>query len=166
MRYRKLGRTGVDVSVVGLGAEYLENVSRDTIVSVVDEAVDNGVNYIDLFMASPNVRDNFGIALKNRRQKVMVAGHLGVALDNGQYCKTRDNAVAEHYFNDLLTRLQTDYIDVLMLHFVDEPDDYENVQQGVIQMVAGDPRHPCRCAGRGHRSVPGCIGAAAARRGT
>ena len=92
MRYRKLGRTGVDVSVVGLGAEYLENVSRDTIVSVVDEAVDNGVNYIDLFMASPNVRDNFGIALKNRRQKVMVAGHLGVALDNGQYCKTRDNA--------------------------------------------------------------------------
>ncbi len=127
MIYRKLGRTGVDVGVVGLGGEYLENVSRDTIAAVVDEAVDNGVNYIDLFMATPGVRDNFGIALKNRRQKVMVAGHLGVALKDGQYYKTRDNTLAEHYFDDLLTRLQTDYIDVLMLHFVDEPDDYETV---------------------------------------
>ena len=127
MRYRKLGRTGVDVGVVGLGTEYLETVPKDTIASVVDEAVDNGVNYIDLFMASPNVRDNFGLALKNRRQKVMVAGHLGVVLEKGQYSKTRDTALAERYFDDLLTRLQTDYIDVLMLHFVDEPDDYETV---------------------------------------
>ena len=115
------------MSVVGLGAEHLEHASKDTIVAVVDEAVDNGVNYIDLFMASPNVRDNFGIALRNRRQKVMVAGHLGVALKNGQYYKTRDRSLAEQYFDDLLTRLQTDYIDALMLHFVDEADDYEVV---------------------------------------
>ena len=137
MRYRKLGRTEVDVSVVGLGAEYLEKVSRDTIVSVVDEAVDNGVNYIDLFMPASTVRDNFGIALKNRRQKIMVAGHLGAVLEKGQYCKTRDNAVAEQFFNDLLTRLRTDYIDVLMLHFVDEPDDYETVfgPDGLLSMA-------------------------------
>lgn len=137
MRYRKLGRTGVDVGIVGLGAEYLENASSNTIASVIDEAVDNGVNYIDLFMASPNVRDNFGIALRNRRQKVMVAGHLGVALKNGQYYKTRDNTLAEQYFDDLLIRLQTNYIDVLMLHFVDEPDDYETVfsSEGLFKLA-------------------------------
>ncbi len=137
MKYRKLGRTGVDVGIIGLGAEYLEHASRDTIASVVDEAVDNGVNYIDLFMASPNVRDNFGITLRNRRQKVMVAGHLGVALRNGQYYKTRDNALAKRYFDDLLTRLQTDYIDALMLHFVDEPDDYERVfgSEGLLELA-------------------------------
>ena len=125
------------MSVVGLGAEHLEHASKDTIVAVVDEAVDNGVNYIDLFMASPNVRDNFGIALRNRRQKVMVAGHLGVALKNGQYYKTRDRSLAEQYFDDLLTRLQTDYIDALMLHFVDEADDYEVVfgSEGLLELA-------------------------------
>ena len=127
MRYRTLGRTAIDVGIVGLGAEYLEFASKDTVISVVHEAIDKGVNYIDLFMASPDVRDNFGIALKDKRQEVMVAGHLGAALENGQYCRTRDRAISEHFFNDLLRRLQTDYIDALMLHYVDEPDDYERV---------------------------------------
>ena len=95
MRYRKLGRTTVDVGVVGLGAEHLEHVSRDTVISVVNEALDQGVNYIDLFMASPGVRDNFGVVLKNKRHSVMIAGHLGAAFKNGQYYRTRDSAVSE-----------------------------------------------------------------------
>ena len=127
MRYRKLGRTGVEVGIIGLGAEYLEFVSRETVISVVNEAVAQGVNYIDLFMASPDVRDNFGIALQNRRHQVMIAGHLGAALKHGQYCRSRDKTVSAEFFTDLLTRLQTDYIDVLMLHYLDEPDDYRVV---------------------------------------
>ena len=157
MRYRKLGRTGVDVGIIGLGAEHLEHVSRDTLASVVDEAVDNGVNYIDLFMASPDVRDNFGITLRNRRQKVMVAGHLGVALRNGQYYKTRDNALAEQYFDDLLTRLQTDYIDVLMLHYIDEPDDYETVfgSEGLLRLAMRLKREgKARFIGMSNHKVP------------
>jgi predicted aldo/keto reductase-like oxidoreductase len=125
MRYRRLGKTGVEVGIVGLGAEYLEHSSKETVVSVVDEAISNGVNYIDLFMASPGVRDNFGIALKNRRYQVMIAGHLGSAFGDGQYYRTRDLDISESFFHDLLNRLQTDYIDVLMLHYVDEPDEYD-----------------------------------------
>ena len=137
MRYRKLGRTAIDVGIVGLGGEYLEYASKDTIVSVVNEAIDHEVNYIDLFMASPDVRDNFGIALKNKRHKAMIAGHLGAVLSNGQYCKSRDMAVCEKYFIDLLIRLQTDYIDVLMLHYVDELYDYEKVfsSEGLLELA-------------------------------
>ena len=127
MQYRKLRTKGVDVSIIGLGAEHLEHSPLDTIISVVDTALDGGMNYIDLFMASADVRDNFGIALKNRRQQVMIAGHLGATLKNDQYNRSRDRALCEHYFNDLLTRLQTDYIDILMLHYIDEPDDYDKV---------------------------------------
>ena len=127
MKYRKLGRTSIDVGIIGLGAEYLEHVSRETITSVVHEAIDNGVNYIDLFMASPGVRDNFGTALQDKRHKVVIAGHLGSILQNGQYCRTRDKVLCETFFNDLLIRLHTDYVDVLMLHYVDEFDDYETV---------------------------------------
>jgi aryl-alcohol dehydrogenase-like predicted oxidoreductase len=119
MRYKRLGRTAVDVGVVGLGAEYLERAPRDTVISVVDVAIDEGINYIDLFMASPDVRDNFGIALRNRRHKVMVAGHIGSGFGNDQYYRTRDTKECRQFFIDLLQRLQTDYIDVLMLHYVD-----------------------------------------------
>ena len=127
MKYRKLGRTAVDVGVVGLGAEHLEHVSREVVASVVNVAIDLGVNYIDLFMASPGVRDNFGVVLKGKRQSVMIAGHLGAAFKDGQYYKTRDLTICENFFNDLLTRLKTDYIDVLMLHYVDEKDDCKKV---------------------------------------
>jgi predicted aldo/keto reductase-like oxidoreductase len=127
MQYRKLGKKGVDVSIIGLGSEYLEHAPLDTIASVINTALDEGVNYIDLFMASPDVRDNFGIALKDRRQRVMVAGHLGSTLKNGQPNRSRDSTICEYYFNDLLTRLQTDYIDILMLFFVDEADDYDKI---------------------------------------
>jgi len=137
MRYTKLGRTAIDVGIIGLGAEYLEYASSDTVASVVDEAVGGGVNYIDLFMASPGVRDNFGFALKNRRHEVMVAGHLGAIMSDGQYCRSRDKALCDKYFHDLLLRLQTDYIDVLMLHFIDEPADYEKVfgPEGILGLA-------------------------------
>jgi predicted aldo/keto reductase-like oxidoreductase len=127
MQYRKLGKKGVDVSIIGLGTEYLEHAPLDTIASVVNTALDEGVNYIDLFMASPDVRDNFGIALKERRRQVMIAGHLGSTLKNGQPDRSRDSALCERYFDDLLTRLQTDYVDILMLFFVDTEANYDKI---------------------------------------
>ena len=77
MQYRKLGRSGLDVGVIGLGAEYLWDfslgrpASLDTVVSVVDEALDKGLNYIDIPLPAPAVRKNLGIALQGRRQEVM-----------------------------------------------------------------------------------------------
>ena len=52
MEYRKLGRTGLDVSAIGLGTEHLEQ-SRETMEAVLDAAVDAGVNYIDLLPYDP-----------------------------------------------------------------------------------------------------------------
>jgi len=47
MKYRKLGKIGLDVSIIGLGTEYLNKKSRKTVVSVVHEAIERGVNYFD-----------------------------------------------------------------------------------------------------------------------
>lgn len=125
MIYRKLGRTGLDVGIIGLGAEHLEHEPKEVVKSVVDEALDGGVNYIDLFMPSPGIRDIFGDILRGRRDRVMIAGHLGATFKDNQYYRTREKAFSEKYFYDLLTRLKTDYIDLLMLHFIDEQEEYD-----------------------------------------
>ncbi len=133
MEYRKLGRSGLDVGVIGLGAEYLWDFSQgkpsplETVVSVVNAALDGGVNYIDVPLPAPAVRKNLGIALKGRRQEVLIAGHLGAVLENSQYTPHRGTVLSERFFDDLLTRLQTDYIDVLMFHCVDELGDFDRV---------------------------------------
>jgi predicted aldo/keto reductase-like oxidoreductase len=83
MEFRKLGRTGVNVGVVGLGMEYLEKASQDTVASVVRTALDNGVNYFDLWMATPEVRVALGKAIKGRRSEAFLAGHVGAVLVDG-----------------------------------------------------------------------------------
>ncbi len=125
MLYRKLGRTGLDVGIIGLGAEHLEHEPEEAVRPVVDEAISGGVNYIDLFMPSPGIRDIFGRVLKGRRSRVMIAGHLGATYKDSQYYRTRDREYSEKYFHDLLTRLHTDYIDILMLHFIDTKEEYD-----------------------------------------
>lgn len=137
MQYRKLGRTGLDVGVIGLGSEFLWHEPLETVMAVVDEAIGNGVNYIDLWMPSNEVRDNFGVALQGRREKVIMAGHLGSTLKDGQYYRTRDKSMCTEYINDFLTRLKTDYIDILMLHFIDEQDDYDSVfsNEGILEIA-------------------------------
>jgi predicted aldo/keto reductase-like oxidoreductase len=136
MEYRRLGRTGAQVGAVGLGTEYLQGLSRDAVARIVHEALDQGINYADLFFGHAAIRDNIGAALRGRRDKVMVAGHLGSALRGEQYQKTRDAGLSESFFHDLLARLQTDFIDVLMLHFVDLPEEYDRVfHRGPLDMA-------------------------------
>jgi predicted aldo/keto reductase-like oxidoreductase len=125
LQHRKLGRTGLDVGAIGLGTEYLYGQSQETVVSVVHEATERGVNYIDLLLPFPEYRDNFGAALRGRRECVILAGHLGATAKNGQYCKMRSPRKSEPFFLDLLSRLGTDYVDILMLHNFNTLNDYE-----------------------------------------
>ena len=136
MQYRTLGRTGAQVSVIGLGAEHLVDKPQQVVNEVVAEALDHGVNYMDLFMAQAEVRSAIGKALGGRRDRMMIAGHLGACLTpDGQYIRSRDLAQSKAHFEDLLTRLDTDYIDVLMLHFVDEPEDLDVVLEGPLALA-------------------------------
>ena len=138
MRYRKLGRTGVDVGVIGLGMEYLEKASEDTVASVVRTALDSGVNYFDLWMATPEVRVAMGKAIKGRRSEAFIAGHLGAVLKNGTTDRSRDVSEAGPHFDDFLARVGTDYVDAAMLFFVDEPQDFDRVfaPGGTAEMAA------------------------------
>ncbi len=130
MRYRTLGRTGLEVSEIGLGGEWLERHNTEEVQAVIDACEREGINILDCWMSEPNVRSNIGLALKGRRDRWRIQGHIGSIWENGQYVRTRDLAKVKPAFEDLLTRLQTDYVDLGMIHFVDNEEEFKRVTEG------------------------------------
>ncbi|WP_276948033.1 aldo/keto reductase [Acetatifactor muris] len=130
MNYRQLGKTGLMVSEIGLGGEWLERHTTEEVKQVIDRCEEAGINILDCWMSEPNVRSNIGKALAGKREKWYIQGHVGSTWQNGQYVRTRDLTQVKAAFEDLLTRLQTDYIDLGMIHFVDEPAEFHRVMEG------------------------------------
>ena len=75
MRYRDLGKTGLKVSEIGLGAEWLERHNTEEVKAVIDCCEEQGINILDCWMAEPNVRSNIGKAIAGKREKWIIQGH-------------------------------------------------------------------------------------------
>ena len=125
MRYRKLGNTGLEVSEIGFGGEWLERHELEESVELIRYAQEKGINIIDCWMSDPKSRDIIGKALEGNREKWFVQGHIGSTHQNGQYVRTRDLQFVKPAFEDLLQRLGTDYIDLGMIHYVDAQEDWD-----------------------------------------
>ena len=124
MNYRKLGKTGLMVSEIGFGGEWLERHEEAESVELLRYANDCGINIVDCWMADPKSRDIIGKAMAGNRDKWIVQGHIGSTWQNGQYVRTREMKHVVPAFEDLLKRMQTDYIDLGMIHYVDSPEDW------------------------------------------
>ena len=127
MEYRILGRTGLKVGEIGIGGEWFNGLSSIESTEIIDATIENGMNFIDIFMPQAPTRDNLGIALKGKRDKFIIQGHLCTVFEDEQYGRTRDIEKTKRSFDDLLERLQTDYIDIGMIHYVDSDEDYSSV---------------------------------------
>ena len=137
MEYRKLGRTELDVGVIGIGTEHLVGQPRETVISVIREAVERGVNYFDVIFAFPAYLDNIRAALQGCRDRVLLTGHLGSTEKNGQYFKSRSVKRCETFFLDFLSRLGADYVDVLFLHNFNSLNDWDKIvkPRGVLELA-------------------------------
>lgn len=130
MRYRELGNTSLQVSEIGLGAEWLERHNEEEIKAVIQRCESYGINILDCWMSNPEVRTKIGNAICGHREKWVIQGHFGSTWQEGQYVRTRDLPKVKEAFQDLLTRLQTDYIDLGMIHFVDSEAEFRQVMEG------------------------------------
>ena len=126
MEYRPIGKTEMQAGIIGLGTEHLDNQPYELVEEVVDAALEKGINFFDLFMPGTPVRENIGKALKGRRNEVIIQGHIGSVDLQQQYDISRDVTVCKKYFEELLRCLDTDYIDIGMLFFIDSDDDFRN----------------------------------------
>lgn len=130
MKYRELGKTGLMVSEIGLGGEWLERHNTAEVKEVIDVCEKEGINILDCWMSEPNVRSNIGLAIMGKRDRWIIQGHIGSIWENGQYVRSRDLEKVRPAFEDLMTRLQTDYIDLGMIHFIDNAEEFERVMNG------------------------------------
>lgn len=108
MRKRRLGRTGLQVSIFGLGGEgVLRSTGKDKEAGeVVKAALDAGVNYIESARAYSESELYIGEALEGRRDEVVLATKT----------HARDRAGVEAHLEESLTNLRTDHLDIWYLH--------------------------------------------------
>ena len=128
MKLRRLGKTDLMVSEIGFGGEWLERHDEEESVALINYAQSQGINIIDCWMADPKSRDIIGKGIHDSREQWFVQGHVGSTWKDGQYYRTREMEYVVPAFEDLLTRLQTDYIDLGMIHYVDSEEEWDQIQ--------------------------------------
>ena len=112
---RPLGRTGLEVSVLGLGGFHQVEATQDTIDQVVGRYLDAGGNYVETARGygSGASEEKLGRALSGRRDRVVLASKSGA--------KNREGAWRQ--INESLEALRTSYIDLYFFHGVTNSDD-------------------------------------------
>jgi len=122
MQYRRLGKTELNVSVIGFGASPLGNVFNDCDetegIRSVHCAIDMGINFFDVapFYGLTLAETRLGDALKGKRNNILLAtkcGRYGLRDFDFSYQRILDSA------DESLKRLQTDYVDLMQLHDIE-----------------------------------------------
>ena len=153
MNYRPLGKTGLMVSEIGFGGEWITpDMAPDQAKAILDHASANGINVLDCWMSDPRVRSLIGDAIQDDRDQWIIQGHIGstwqpgpidpatyqgprddlekAAEAAGQYERTRDIEKVRAAFEDMLARFHTDHIELGMIHFVDDPAEFDQIMAG------------------------------------
>src|ERR1700733_14817164 len=121
MHYRTLGRTGIKVSPYCLGAMIvgvIGNPDHDDSIRIIHKALDAGINFIDTADAYSRGESEeiVGKALRGRRDDVVLSTkvHLPMGEDPNSQGNSRRWIFRE--VEASLRRLQTDYIDIYLIH--------------------------------------------------
>ncbi|MBP3555555.1 MAG: aldo/keto reductase [Clostridia bacterium] len=106
MKYTTLGKTGLRVSVVGLGGIPIQRTDMEGTRKVIDACVETGINYIDTARGYTVSEEYLGEALEGRREKFILATKT----------MARDYAGMKADIEKSLQNLRTDYIDLYQIH--------------------------------------------------
>ncbi len=119
---RRLGRTGYQVSIISLGGQSTIERSgkRDEAVAIINRALDRGINYIDTAESYGNgISETYiGEVMKDRRDEVFLATKTRLRTMHG---------IEHDRFEKSCERLQTDFIDLYFMHFVNSVRDLDTL---------------------------------------
>lgn len=136
MQYRELGRTGLNVSEIALGCEGFNGKEEKEADELFQAALSAGINCMDLYTPNPQVHATVARNIHGRRDKFILQAHLCSVWKNGQYTATRKIEEVKEGFETLLHNLETDYIDIGMIHYVDSEVLWKEIEEGPIMEYA------------------------------
>lgn len=142
MQYRRLGKTELDVSTVGLGGWVLGggydwgNIEFTEVQNTVCAALDSGINLIDTAPIYGNSEEVLGRVLTSRRQDVVLCTKCGL-VKNGSWTDhdLRPETICRQLENSL-KNLKTDTIDVYFIHYLDPQIPWQIVLETLTRLQA------------------------------
>ena len=122
MEYRELGRTGLKTSLLGFGGFHLLEIPQKTAGKLLNAYLDAGGNYIETAAAYGDGESErkIGASVANRRGEYILVSKTDA----------RDKAGAALQIENSLRNLRTDHLDILLMHGVASPEDFEAVLEG------------------------------------
>jgi uncharacterized protein len=110
LQKRRLGRTNLQVSIVGFGGTWISELTFPEAVGVVKRAFDLGINYFDTAKLDGDSEEKIGYALQDVRDQCIIATKTG--------SRTKKESLED--FKCSLKRLKTDKLDIIQLHGIDD----------------------------------------------
>ncbi len=139
MEYRQLGRTGVRVSIIGLGTNRFGAASlpQHEVNKVMDAAQDLGINFIDTAdtYAQQQSEETLGHALKGRWDRFVVATKFVLPVGDGPNDRGASRYHMMYSVEASLRRLQSDHIDLYYIHRWDPQTPLEETLRGLDDLV-------------------------------
>ena len=116
---RPLGKTGVDVTILGLGGEGILRTYRheEEAYDLINSAIDAGIGYFESARAYSGSESYYGQALKERRQEIF--------LTSKSHARDREGAL--QHLEQTLENMATDHLDLWQVHDVRTKEDMEQI---------------------------------------
>lgn len=143
MHKRLLGSSGIETSALALGCWRLHHLPQAQLIELIDSAFNNGINCFDHadIYANGESESQFGQALATMampRSRVILQSKCGI---RSGYYDLRKAHILESV-DAILNRLQTDYLDVLLLHRPDALMEAEQIAEAFTTLItSGKVRH-------------------------
>lgn len=138
MEYRRIGNSGLKVSVVGLGGNnFGGRASEQASLDVIGQALDMGINFIDTaaMYTAGRSEELVGRAVKGKRSEVIIATKFGNPRSVGPSEQPGSRGHILRSVEASLKRLATDYIDLYYLHYPDSETPIEETLRALNDLV-------------------------------
>ena len=139
VEYRNLGRSGLEVSVVGIGTNnFGRRMDAEQARIVVNKAIDLGINLFDTadsYGPAGLSEEYLGRALDSRRHDVVIATKFASQMGEGPMRSGASRRYIMSAAEDSLRRLGTDYIDLYQMHFPDPHTPLEETIRALDDLV-------------------------------
>ncbi len=130
---RRLGRSGLTPNAIGLGGAWWGGSTDAEILAAIDRAIDLGMDFLDTYPGQNE--EIWGRALVGRREQVFLQAKVSSHVRNDMRSNHTASATRRSLENSLRA-LQTDYLDSVLIHGYDQPDQFEDPDMDMVDPLA------------------------------